>query len=277
MMKYGGNTTCLSIEAGGHFFIVDGGTGIARLGHSLLADRVHQTFQLFLTHPHWDHVMGLPFFSPFYNPDFTVNIYGADSENKHLKEIFSFQHKEQSFPVPFESLKAHIHLHQIDQGDVQHFDRIQVHSHRLNHPGVDLGYRFESPEGTFVMLTDLAPIEDNYLGQGMVAEAEADPKGFEARYYQALIDFVRGADLVMHDTNFTTEEMVGKRHWGHSTPEDALDLLSHLDAPPMLILSHHDPNHPDAMMDEIYTAVRTEGRRRGIEVMIAKEGGNFEL
>lgn len=276
-MKYGGNTTCLSIEAEQQFFIVDGGTGIARLGQHLLTHHEHKHFQLFLTHPHWDHVMGLPFFSPFYNPDYTVDIYGADSENKPLKEIFSFQHKEQSFPVPFESLKAGINLNQIDQGHTSQFGNITVIAHRLNHPGVNLGYRFESQKGVFVILTDLASIEDNYLSQGMAKQAQDNPQKFEERYYHDLVEFIRGADLVMHDTNFTQDEIVGRRHWGHSTPEDALDLLSQLNAPPMLILSHHDPNHPDSMMDDIYQHTRQEGKRRGIEVMIAKEGGSFQL
>lgn len=277
VMKYGGNTTCLSIEVGNQFFIIDGGTGIARLGQHLLSRHESQSFQLFLTHPHWDHVMGLPFFSPFYNPDYTVNIYGSDSENKRLEEIFSFQHKEQSFPIPFESLKANINLNQIDQGDIKQFEQVKVIAHRLNHPGVNLGYRVESPQGTFVLLTDLAPIENNYLGQGMAKQAEDNPKDFEDKYYNDLVSFIQGADLVMHDTNFTKDEIVGRHHWGHSTPEDALQLLSQLDQPPMLILSHHDPNHPDDMMDAIYEHTRLEGKRRGIEVMIAKEGGQFKL
>ena len=148
---------------------------------------------------------------------------------------------------------------------------------QLNHPGYDLGYRFEAPSGTFVILTDLAPIENNLLGAGMTEAAEGRQAQFEQDYYSGLVEFVRGADLVYHDTNFTDDEIEGRVHWGHSTPTHALALLSQLESPPGLILSHHDPDHSDDQLDAIYSATRSEGKSRGIEVLIAKEGGSFQL
>ena len=109
------------------------------------------------------------------------------------------------------------------------------------------------------MLTDLAPIEDNHLGMGMQERSLEDPKGLEREYTEGLVEFIRGAALIMHDTNFTEEEIVGKRHWGHSTPEDALKLVSHLDNPPAIMLSHHDPNHTDDDMQHIYETTRRKG------------------
>jgi phosphoribosyl 1,2-cyclic phosphodiesterase len=111
-----------------------------------------------------------------------------------------------------------------------------------------------------------------------MAEIAADrPRSFELDYSHSVVELIRGTDLVIYDTNFTDEEIVGKRHWGHSTPGDALRMLSHLDAPPALVLSHHDPRHDDDTMDAILAQTRTRGQEMGIEVLIAREGGVFEL
>jgi phosphoribosyl 1,2-cyclic phosphodiesterase len=111
----------------------------------------------------------------------------------------------------------------------------------------------------------------------MKERAGDHPHRFEQDYLATLVDFIKGADLVFYDTNFTEEEIAGKRHWGHSTPQEALRVLGHLDVPPGLVLTHHDPSHDDLCMDGIYAAVGREGAGRGIDVFIAKEGGSFKL
>jgi phosphoribosyl 1,2-cyclic phosphodiesterase len=279
-VRYGGNTTCLFVEEGDTWIVVDAGTGIRNLGNYLhqndLCRGRHLTMAI--THTHWDHIMGLPFFAPLYIDGFTATLYGADSETMRLHEIVTRQlDGRYNFPVLFEQLSAHVAFQSLRPGDGIHLDRVRIRTYQLNHPGTDLGYRIETPSGTFVFLTDVAPIEGNHLGLGM-KEAAADRRAaFEQDYYAGLVEFVRGADLVMHDTNFTPEEIVGRRHWGHSTPDDALKLVSSLDNPPAVVLSHHDPNRSDAELDAIYDATRRRGRAEGIEVLIAREGGDFIL
>ena len=273
VMRYGGNTTCFAMQDGSEHLIVDGGSGIVPLGRALTRNPCsHTRLGLFLTHPHWDHVLGYPHFAPFYDERFQIDIHGADSENRTLEGIFSTQHQAGNFAVAFRELQSNITLHQLRPGDEVHFASTRVRSIQLNHPGVDLGYRFDTAQASIVVFTDLAPIEDNLLGDGMSEQAEGREKAFEKDYVNALVDFVRGADLVLHDTNFTKEEIVNRRHWGHSTPEDALTMLSHLDHPPALVLTHHDPNHSDEQKDHIYKKAKQEGHDCGVDVMIAREG-----
>jgi phosphoribosyl 1,2-cyclic phosphodiesterase len=276
--RYGGNSTCFSIECQGQELIIDGGTGIVPLGRQLTRQYPQgRQLSLFLTHSHWDHVLGYPFFGPFYDRRFHIDIYGADSENRTLDDVFSQQYSEDNFPVPFQDQGSHLRLHRIGHGSRINLGSLAVHAIQLNHPGMDLGYRFSTGQGDVAILTDLAPIKDNLLGQEMKSHAGDRPRSFELDYSHSLVELIRGTDLVIYDTNFTEEEIVGKRHWGHSTPEEALRTLSHLDAPPALVLSHHDPGHDDDTMDAILAHTRRLGKTMGIEVLIAREGGVFEL
>ncbi len=278
VMRYGGNTTCLFIESGQDLITIDGGTGIVKLGQSLIAREHPQTeLNLFLTHPHWDHILGLPAFQPLYDERFHITIFGSDSENKTVESIFSTQYTSGNFPVHFDQLPASIRINKIDRKSRVKLSSTNVTCCQLNHPGINLGYRFESPTGIFCVLHDLAPIEANYLGFGMASEAASKPKAFETNYNAGLVDFIRDADLVLYDTCFTDEELEGKRHWGHSTATEAFKILEQHRHPPALILSHHDPNHSDAMMDAIYDAAKREGKKRNIEVLVAKELGVFKI
>lgn len=152
-----------------------------------------------------------------------------------------------------------------------------VRTIQLNHPGINLGYRFECAGGTFVILTDLAPIRGNHLGLGWAERASSNPSQFELDYQAGLVEFIRGADLVYHDTNFTDSEIEGHYHWGHSTPTYALELLAQVSASPVLVLSHHDPEHSDDFLDGFYEDARQRGKGMGVEVRIAREGGSFSL
>ena len=239
--------------------------------------RGNPTLNVFLTHPHWDHILGLPYFKPFYSSRFNIRLYGSDSEGKTLEGVLATQHRPNSFPHAFEHLSANIATKQIHGGDSVSLISTAVSALQLNHPGFDLGYRFTTERGTLCVLTDLAPIEDNFLGTGMKEAADGNASNFQNDYYSSLVEFVRGADLVYHDTNFTDEEIQGRHHWGHSTATDALKLLGELRAQPTLILGHHDPGHSDDQMDAIFAEVRARGRAQGTEVLVAREGGSFEL
>lgn len=281
MMRYGGNTTCFLVESGKDLIIVDAGTGIRKLGqHFINKEHTRSELNLFLTHPHWDHVLGFPTFSPLHDSRFHIRIYGADTENKKIENVFSAQYTPGNYPISYQQLPASIEVNKLVVDSVIKLTDTKVSCYQLNHPGINLGYRFESQKPkkrTFCVLHDLAPIKANYLGIGMADKASKNPADFEKKYYDGLLDFIKGSDLVLFDTDFTEKEIEGKRHWGHSTPQEALRLLSNFDEPPVLVLSHHDPNHTDTFLDEFYADSRREGKKMGIEVLIAKETGVFTI
>ena len=279
IIRYGGNTTCFYIEYNDEKIIVDGGSGIVKLGDDIMLNSEYfgSEFNILVTHTHWDHIMGFPYFRPFYYKGYKINVTGSDAETMKLQDVFYKQHNRINHPVPFESLKADMTFNEISAGDDFSLGVIKIKTYQLNHPGKDLGYRFETDNGIFVILTDLAVIENNYLAIGFEKLAKEDSKKLERDYYEGLVEFIRGADLVLHDTNFTEEEIQNKRHWGHSSPLDALNLLSEHNSSPALVLSHHDPFHNDRDMDEIYKNAKRKGKDMGIDVLIAKEGGSFIL
>ena len=178
-----------------------------------------------------------------------------------VDDVFSQQHHGENFPVPFDTLKANINFMKLKGGDNIDLCHFKIKTLQLNHPGIDLGYRFESPNGVFIFLTDLADIKDNILGMNMSEKAKSDPKKYENDYNEKLLQFVTGADIIMHDTNFTEEEIKDKRHWGHSSPDDAINLINKIEnKKPSLILSHHDPFHTDKDMDEIYKITKEKAK-----------------
>ncbi len=278
VVRYGGNTTCWLLESGNEVVIIDGGSGIVSLGRELVTRYPEgRTIHICLTHPHWDHMLGLPFFEPIFKSHFSIIVHGADSENKPLESVLATQHKEDSFPVSFNHLPSNISFDRLQPGDTRCIGHITVSTLQLNHPGMDLGYRFETDRSIFVFFTDLAPIAGNYLGAGMTSRAEGREAAFERDYWASLVAMTAGADLVLHDTNFTDKEIEGHMHWGHSTPSQALELLAQHATPPALILSHHDPGHSDTDMDDIYELAKNQGKEHGVEVLIAKEGGVYQL
>ena len=274
-MRYGGNTTCLYLESGKDRIVIDGGSGVAPLGRQLVESGQAGELNLFLTHPHWDHVMGLPFFLPLYTPGFEVSLYGSDSDNKTLQGVFSTQHAEEHFPVRFSSLSRQVQTKQLASRSEVQLGSTRIKAFQLNHPGMNLGYRFEGDGGTFVILTDLAPIRDNHLGHG-IAQLPSPTPVPSSRTTMVIWSSSRCRPRFLRH-QFPDEEIQGRLHWGHSTPQHALETLAELSDGPALILSHHDPNHSDEFMDLVYERTRAAGRAQNTEVLIAREGEGFTL
>ena len=159
--------------------------------------------------------MGLPFFGPFYRRDFEIKVYGSNFETLRLKEVFEKQWDgNANFPVPFADLLAKVSFHTMQSGDSVQLTHLNIRAFQFNHPGYCLGYRFKSDSGSFVILTDLAPLANNALGAGMKEKLSLNQRAFVQDYYAGLTEFIRGADLVMHDTNFTKAEIQNRRHRG---------------------------------------------------------------
>lgn len=272
--RIGGNTACVQVRtADGTNLVLDAGTGIRRLGQQLSSSGLGDAVHLLISHTHWDHIQGLPFFAPLYSADSRVDIY-ARQRDVHLKTLFSNQTREPYFPVGLEDVAARVCYHEVVEGVQFAIDGATVRCVRLNHPYIAIGYRIDADGGSLVYLTDTAPFDRMLLGyefierpdlSGVPTESDAEQL---AAIQRDVVDICRGADVVIIDTMFEQEEYLRYPHWGHSTPEHALDLVLPAGAK-CLALFHHHPGRTDEQQLAIEARVR---QRSPIAVLAAYEG-----
>ena len=226
---YGGNTTCVEITLeSGRKIIIDAGTGIRALGEQLSAGSGTVDIHLLMTHIHWDHVLGFPFFGPIYEPTSKIRIDGFPTCMKGLRATFDNKVGDGFFPIKFSDLKAQIRFLDTLSREPLRLDNVIVESVPLQHPQGGFGFRFCEGKKKLVFITD------NELSGG--DEGGKHPEDF--------VQFCSNADLLIHDAQFTPEERARRRGWGHSDYEGALDLAlkAHVGK---LILFHHDPSRKD--------------------------------
>jgi phosphoribosyl 1,2-cyclic phosphodiesterase len=266
--RYGGNTACISLGgASGRMVILDAGSGLRPLGHELMQRRNGPfTADILLSHTHWDHIQGLPFFKPLSSRDTSVFIYGAAQEGVPLKEILRRQMDPMVFPVPLNALAASLTVVEIEEGEFA-IDDFCICAFRLRHPGTTLGYRLVPVAGG----REVAYVTDNELGPGGTYEV---PDNWRAR----LVEFVRGADTIIHDAMYSDQIIQARAGWGHSTPRQAVD-LAHEGRCRRLILFHHEPEHNDEALDRLLADTRAYAARAApkLEVQAAAEGMQFSL
>jgi phosphoribosyl 1,2-cyclic phosphodiesterase len=237
-LKYGGDTTCLEIRAdSGSEVIIDAGTGIRRLGLDLLK-RPSADYHILFTHLHWDHVIGFPVFAPLYQADTTIHMLSRAYEPDDLERAFQKIMHPPGFPVSLKQVVADIRYEPIDKTGAS-IGGLQIKTIALDHPQGGVGYTFTENGHTFVMLTD-----------NEVSRIVDKPDIFD-RY----VAFCRGADLLLHDAQYTPEEYVHTRGWGHSTYTDAVRLAAAAGVK-RLGLFHHDPERTDDEIDATVTAAR---------------------
>lgn len=244
--RYGGNTSCVELRIEDHLFILDGGSGIRALGNELMKTGGSVKASVFITHPHWDHIQGIPFFTPAYIPGNEIFIYGAEEADKDLETIISEQMDATHFPVEMEEMAAHIHFHPLQEGTFQ-LDSLQVQTIYVNHPGNALGYRFHTPAGDVVYISDNEPFAN--------AQSNADEIYLGEDENQKLVHFVSEARILIHDAQYTPDEYQAHQTWGHSpyTYPVRLALKAEVER---LILFHHDPLHNDDQVDRIQEEAR---------------------
>lgn len=279
-MSYGGNTSCYFIEEADTKLIIDGGTGLTRLGRYLYGRYYPDPINLniLLSHGHWDHIIGVPLFQPFYFDNNTFTIYAPGENRADVREMISKLTQLGNSSVPLEKLKAILHFRNLKSGDKLNIGAVIVETYQINHPSMDLGYRITSKatKRTITILTDIAPIKNNYLAWGWKEQAKGREKEFEKEYHKGLINFAKDSDLLICDTHFTEKEIEGKKHWGHSTPEMAL-VLAKQSKSKTLMLTHHNPEYDDEKLDYIYKKTYKKGKKMKIGVMIAKERKKIEI
>lgn len=280
-VRYGGNTLCLEVRYGEHdrLIIVDAGSGIRTLGNHLMNHDLARgpiEAKLLFSHTHWDHIMGFPFFTPLFIPSTKLDIYGPVTfEDEGLDKVIGGQLQYRYFPVTLADLSAQIHYHRLQETTLEFEDGLRVHTKYLNHPITCLGYRFEHAGRTVVTLFDHEPFRNLFEDDPETSEEGARAAAEENRRIEA---FMAGADLVLHDAQYTQKEyQKGRLGWGHSPMEWAINAAARARVK-KLVLIHHDPDRTDEQLDELearYRRViqaRDPGRPPVLDVVFGREG-----
>jgi len=282
--RYGGNTSCVEVRPkGADPIIIDAGTGIRRLGKSLMEEAFRDgkgKATILISHTHWDHVQGLPFFSPLYRAGNQVHIF-ARQRDTHLQAVFSQQHDLPYFPVPLSSMHADMQFHELIEGARFDIGRAHVTCARLNHPYVAIAYRVECDRAAVVYCSDTAPFTDMVLGRDFVPTSDVPtlpPSAISelASMRAGVVALARNADLLIYDTQFTPEEYESRPHWGHSRPDDAIEIARDAKVK-QLCLFHHAPMRSDDDNDTILKRYRKVVKGEKFTIVSAYEGLEIPL
>jgi phosphoribosyl 1,2-cyclic phosphodiesterase len=269
-VRYGGNTPCVELRtADGWLIILDAGTGIRELGRSLVerANGAPVKGDIFLTHAHWDHIQGIPFFAPLFQKGNHFTIWGSESLQNSIGRVVRDQMSPTVFPVTFEELDARIDFKELaEERSLGH--GYDVSAMPVRHPGGALGYRFTNGNAGG---RALVYVSDNELS---AAARYDDPKGWRERF----VEFVRGAKVLIHDTMYRADEYSSFIGWGHSTYEDAVELALEAKVE-QLVLYHHRPERTDDEVDGCVANCRAMVAARGgtLEIIAAAEGMTLEV
>jgi phosphoribosyl 1,2-cyclic phosphodiesterase len=268
---FGGNTSCVEISApSGAILVLDCGTGARTLGNHLLTRATGPvSASILLSHTHWDHIQGFPFFAPLFQPDNHFKVYGPEGARLSLRDVLAGQMEHHYFPVELDQLAARIVYHDMAEGAHQ-IDGLTVRAQAMNHPSPTLGFRVESEGRSICYLCDHEPYFENVWREGAPAghiESILDPG--DRRH----AEFMQDADAVIHEAQYTPEEYPSKRHWGHSAYPYVVEMAAAAKVR-RLFLTHHDPSHDDQFIADIERKAQQLARRIGspLEVCCAYEG-----
>jgi len=253
-VRYGGNTPCLEVRAAGRLMIFDAGTGLMPLGNALAAAGKPVDADWYFTHTHFDHIQGIPFFSPLYDKRNSFRLWASHlAPEMTLKDVLSNMMQAPLFPIPIEIFGADVKFNDFDRmSTLEPAPGVRVRTTMLNHPNRATGYRVEVGGKSLCYVTDTEHVpgkpDENILG------------------------LIAGADLVIYDSTYTDDEYPGHVGWGHSTWQEGVRLVEKAGAKRLAIF-HHDPSHDDTFMDRI--AAAAAAARPG--TIVAREGETVAL
>jgi phosphoribosyl 1,2-cyclic phosphodiesterase len=258
--RYGGNTSCVEVRlSDGSTLALDAGTGLRELGKKLVAEGRASPVHLFLSHTHWDHVMGLPFFAPLYDKNNHLLVYplANEAQERFQRNIFDDIH----FPVSVNDIPSKVEFAR-PEGDVWRVGSAEVRRIQLNHPGGAQGFRVDDADGSA-----MAYLTDNEMGAARTVVSVDD-----------LARFSDGVNLLIHDSQYVPSDMPHKRGFGHSLVEDVLKLGQYA-KPKELVLFHHDPDRSDDALDKIGSDAKKwlAEHAKQVGLHVAREGLSVEL
>lgn len=258
--EYGGNTSCVQVMHKGTCIILDGGSGIQRLGTTIRNDV--KELHILLTHLHIDHTMGLGFFLPLYNPNIKVHLWGPATSDEPLLHRLRRYFSPPLFPVRLNELPTHPEIHELHDSECK-IGGITVRSAYVCHPGPTLGYRLSAGKSVFAYLPD----HEVRLGS---ANFPNEPE------WTSGLDIAYGADLLFHDAQYRPSEYDVRVGWGHSSIDDTLE-FARLCKVRKLVLFHHDPAHTDLQLEQLFKECTSHHDQTDFEVAMCAEGNVYEL
>lgn len=268
-LRYGGNTSCVEVNSdSGAVILIDAGTGAHALGRALVEQGRDGRGYILISHTHWDHIQGLPFFAPLFVAGNEWRIYGPRGLGQSLRDVLAGQMDYAYFPVTMNAFAANVHFHEVVEGGLSIGD-VRIATQYLNHPVLTVGYRLEADGASVVYASDHEP-RSPHAGEGRAQAVEGGDSTHLA--------FMRDADLVIHDAQYTAAEYPAKIGWGHSTIEYAVDMAVAANAR-RLALYHHDPARADDAVDELVKLARERVAGIGANLIVsgAAEGSVIEL
>lgn len=258
-LKYGGDTTCMEVVGDdGDLIIIDAGTGIRALGNKLMREDARK-INLLLTHAHWDHLSGFPFFRPIYKKDFEIKVYGPQTTQDSVRNILSKAMSAPYFPVELSDISAKITFHGMGIKDY-HIGQISINTIPLSHPNQGAGYRLEDNGKVFVFLTD------NEL-------THHHPTGVD---YKDYVKFAKDADVLFHDSEYCRDEYKYTEGWGHSVYLDVLNLALEAGVK-SLGLFHHNQDRTDDQVDRIEEDCRNIVAKKGSKMKVFAVATGMEI
>ena len=255
--RYGGNTACVVLTVPGEApIILDLGTGLRAFGLTQPTDGTFQASAL-VTHLHWDHVQGLPFFPPVDRPGARLAVYGPAPADTSLAEAFADLVRPPYFPVRLADLRGEISYHDVPSGAAFDLGRARATVRTIPHVGPTVGYRVEWDGASVAYVSD--------------HQAPGGPGGVVGDVDAGVLELAAGVDVLVHDAQYTSEEFGEKSHWGHSTIDYAVEVARRAGAA-TLVLFHHDPGHADDLIDRLVLEARSRAGESAPAIVAASEG-----
>jgi phosphoribosyl 1,2-cyclic phosphodiesterase len=273
-VHYGGNTSCVELRVDGQLMILDAGTGIRLLGLELAEEFREKPIELTLliTHTHWDHIQGFPFFPVAYDPKNTIRVLAFEGARKSLEATLSSQMESPYFPISMQEMPGNITVEELKDKKFM-VGSVRVEAAFTNHPGICACYKVVSGAGTVVYIPDNELLRRLRSTRSEVKEDRAVEDEFARDRDQQLCDFIRGADVVMMDCQYDREEYPRFAGWGHSCVDDSVALAVEAGVKEFFLF-HHDPTHSDEKIGLMVEEAREQAKRLGSSMRIdaAREG-----